>query len=142
MVVWVVKVSQYKSEELHPSALFPVIKYLCPVLLPWNLIDLPVVHGVEHGRIPDPFVDPQLDADAGVEEEHGDQRQQEQSHHDEGRVRLTVFERWPTLLAAHVVMIVQEVVLHLKRVWIFSGGTSESSLYGALHVIIAYKMQQ
>lgn len=72
-----------------------------------------MIHGVEDGRVPHPLADPQLDADAGVEEEHGCQGEQEESHHDEGGVRLPVSQRAPTLLAADVVVIVQEVVLHL-----------------------------
>lgn len=74
-----------------------------------------MVHGVEDGRVSHTFPDPELDADAAVEEEHGGQRQQEQRHHDEGGVNLTVQQRMPALLTAHVMMIVQEVVLHLKN---------------------------
>lgn len=81
--------------------------------LPRDLTDLPVVHGVEDRGVAHPLADPQLDANACVEEQHGRQREQEKSHHDEGRVRLPVSQRAPTLLAAHVVLIIQEVVLHL-----------------------------
>lgn len=83
--------------------------------LPRDLTDLPVVHGVEDRGVTHPLADPQLDADAGVEEQHGCQGEQEQSHHDEGGVGLPVGQRAPTLLTAHVVVVVQEVVFHLWR---------------------------
>ncbi len=83
-------------------------------LLPGDFVDLSVVHGAEDGGVSHTFPDPELDADAAVEEEHGGQRQQEQHHHDEGGVNLTVQQRMPALLTAHVMMIVQEVVLHLR----------------------------
>lgn len=81
--------------------------------LPRDLTDLPVVHGVEDRGVAHPLADPQLDADAGVEEQHGCQGEQEKSHHDEGGVGLPVGQRAPTLLTAHVVVVVQEVVFHL-----------------------------
>lgn len=99
--------------------------------LPWDLIDLSVVHGVEDGGIAHPLADPQLDADAGVEEQHGRQREQEKSHHDKGGVHLAVSHRAPTLLTAHVVVIVQEVVLHLgmeDRRGLSPGGTNKEVL--------------
>ena len=80
---------------------------------PGDLTDLPVVHGVEDRGVAHPVADPQLDPDARVKEQHGGQGEQEQSHHDEGGVRLPVSHGVPTLLTAHMVMIVQEVVLHL-----------------------------
>ena len=72
-----------------------------------------MVHGVEDRGVAHPLADPQLDADARVEEQHGCQREQEQGHHDEGGVRLPVGQRAPTLLTAHVIVIVEEVILHL-----------------------------
>lgn len=51
-----------------------------------------MVHGAEDGRVSYTFPDPELDPDAAVEEEHGSQRQQEQCHHDEGGVNLTVHQ--------------------------------------------------
>lgn len=96
--------------------------------LPWDLIDLSVVHGVEDRWVAHPLTDPQLDANAGVEEQHGRQREQEKSHHDEGGVHLAVSQRTPTLLTAHMVVIIQEVVLHLGREdrWGLSpGGTNK-----------------
>ncbi len=83
-------------------------------LLPGDFVDLSVVHGAEDRGVSHSFPDPQLDADAAVEEEHGGQRQQEQRHHDEGGVNLTVQQWMPALLTAHVMMIVQEVVLYLR----------------------------
>lgn len=74
-----------------------------------------MVHGAEDGRVSYTFPDPELDPDAAVEEEHGSQRQQEQCHHDEGGVNLTVHQRMPAFLATHVVVVVQEVVLHLRN---------------------------
>lgn len=59
-------------------------------LLPGDFVDLSLVHGAEDRGVSHSFPDPQLDADAAVEEEHGGQRQQEQRHHDEGGVNLTV----------------------------------------------------
>lgn len=90
-----------------------------------------MVHGVEDGGIAHPLADPQLDADAGVEEQHGRQREQEKSHHDKGGVHLAVSHRAPTLLTAHVVVIVQEVVLHLgmeDRRGLSPGGTNKEVL--------------
>lgn len=58
--------------------------------LPGDLADLSVVHGAEDRGIAHPLADPQLDADAGVEEEHGGEGQQEEGHHDEGGVGLPV----------------------------------------------------
>ena len=72
-----------------------------------------MVHGVEDGGIADPLADPQFDANTRVEEKHGRQREQEQRYHDEGGVHLPVSVRAPTLLTAHVVVIIQEVILHL-----------------------------
>lgn len=86
----------------------------CLRFLPGDLIDLPVVHGVEHGRVAHPVAYPQFDAYPCVQKQHGSQRQHKQSHHDEGGVHLPVGQRVPTLLTAHVVVIVQEIVLHLK----------------------------
>lgn len=74
-----------------------------------------MVHGVEHRGVAHPLADPKLDADAGVEEQHGCQGEQEEGHHDEGGVRLPVSHRAPPLLAAHVVVVVQKVVLHLRE---------------------------
>lgn len=73
-----------------------------------------MVHGVQHGGIPDPLVYPQLDADPCVKDKHGRQGQQEQCHQDEGGVRTPVGGRVPALLAADVLLVVQEVVLHLR----------------------------
>lgn len=81
----------------------------------WDLTDLPVVHGVEDWRVTHPLADPQLDANTRVEEQHGCQREQEKGHHDEGGVGLPVRQRGPTFLTAHVVMVIQEVVLHLRE---------------------------
>lgn len=81
-----------------------------------------MVHGVENRGVTHPLADPQLDANACVEEQHGCQREQEKSHHDEGGVRLPVSQRAPTLLTAHMVVIIQEVVLHLR-----DGGTNAFS---------------
>lgn len=72
-----------------------------------------MVHGAEDRRVANPLADPQLNANPRVQEEHSCQGEQEKSHHDEGGVRLPVSERAPALLAAHVVVIIQEVVLHL-----------------------------
>lgn len=88
--------------------------------LPGDLADLSVVHGAEDRGITHPLPDPQLDADAGVEEEHGGQGEQEKSHHDEGGVGLPVSQGGPSLLAANVITIVQEVVFDL-------GGGKENS---------------
>lgn len=74
-----------------------------------------MVHGVEDRGVAHPLADPQLDADTRVEEQHGRQGEQEKSHHDEGGVHLPVSQGAPTLLAAHVVVIIQEVVLHLSE---------------------------
>lgn len=74
-----------------------------------------MVHGAEDRGIAHPLADPQLDADAGVEEEHGGEGQQEQGHHDEGGVGLPVRQRAPSLLTADVVAVVQEVVFDLKE---------------------------
>lgn len=74
-----------------------------------------MVHRVEDRGVAHPLADPQLNADARVEEQHGCQGEQEKSHHDEGGVRLPVSQGAPTLLTAHVVVIVQEVVLHLSE---------------------------
>lgn len=81
--------------------------------LPRDLANLPVVHGVEDRGVAHPLADPQLDADARVQEQHGHQGEQEEGHHDEGGVGLPVGQRVPVLLAADVVVIVQKVVLHL-----------------------------
>lgn len=83
--------------------------------LPGDLADLSVVHGAEDRGIAHPLADPQLDADAGVEEEHGGEGQQEQGHHDEGGVGLPVRQRAPSLLTADVVAVVQEVVFDLRE---------------------------
>lgn len=81
--------------------------------LPWDLANLPVVHGVEHRWVAHPFADPQLDTDAGVQEQHGHKREQKEGHHDEGGVGLPVLQWVPVLLAADMVVIVQEVIFHL-----------------------------
>lgn len=86
-----------------------------PQGLPGDLADLSVVHGAEDRRITHPLTDPQLNADAGVEEEHGGQGQQEKSHHDEGGVHLPLSQRAPSLVTANVRAIVQEVVFDLGR---------------------------
>lgn len=82
-----------------------------------------MVHGVEDRGVAHPLADPQLDADARVQEQHGHQGEQEEGHHDEGGVGLPVGQRVPVLLAAHVVVIVQKVVLHL---WIGETGRGRS----------------
>lgn len=90
-----------------------------------------MVHGVEHGGVAHPLADPQLDGDARVEEQHGSQRKQEESDHDEGGVELPVSQRVPSLLTAHVVVIIQEVVLHLR-------GRSETfTLYSGKKIRVA-----
>lgn len=61
---------------------------VCWSSVPADLVDLGVVDGVEDEGVPHPLADPQLDADACVEEQHGGQRQHKQSHHDEGGIRL------------------------------------------------------
>lgn len=48
-------------------------KTILPEGLPGDLADLSVVHGAEDRGITHPLTDPQLNADAGVEEEHGSQ---------------------------------------------------------------------
>lgn len=83
--------------------------------LPGDLADLSVVHGAEDRGIAHPLADPQLDADAGVEEEHGGEGQQEKGHHDEGGVGLPLRQRAPSLLAADVVAVVQEVIFDLRK---------------------------
>lgn len=45
-----------------------------PEGLPGDLADLSVVHGAEDRGIAHPLTDPQLNSNAGVEEEHGGQR--------------------------------------------------------------------
>lgn len=74
-----------------------------------------MVHGVEDKGVSHPLADPQLDANAGVEEQHGCQREQEEGHHDEGGVRLPVRQRLPSLLTADMVVIIQEIVFHLGK---------------------------
>lgn len=74
-----------------------------------------MVHGAEDGRVSHTLADPELDSDATVEEEHGSERQQKQSHHDEGRVDLPMLKRTPALLAAHVMEVVQKIILHLRN---------------------------
>lgn len=75
-----------------------------------------MVHGGEDRGVAHSLANPQLDANARVEEQHGRQREQEKSHHDEGGVRLPVSQRAPPLLTAYVVEVVQEVILHLQGV--------------------------
>lgn len=74
-----------------------------------------MVHGAEDRRVSHTFADPELDADATVEEEHGGEREQEQRHHHEGGVNLAVHQRMPALVTAHVMVVVQEVILHLRN---------------------------
>lgn len=73
-----------------------------------------MVHGAEDRGVAHPLADPQLDADAGVEEEHGGQGQQEKGRHDEGGVGLPVSQGAPPLLTANVMAIVQKVVFDLE----------------------------
>ena len=73
-----------------------------------------MVHSTEDGRVAHAFADPQLDADARVQEEHGRQGQEEERHHDEGGVDLSLLQGLPELLTTHMVLLVHKVILHLQ----------------------------
>lgn len=107
-----------------------------PEGLPGDLADLSVVHGAEDGWIANPLADPQFDTNAGVEEEHGSEGQQEKSHHDEGGVGLPVRQSAPCLLTANVVAIIQEVVFDLRD----SDNHCHNDPNKGLHSLVKYSL--
>lgn len=88
--------------------------YICTVhTVPGYFVDLSVVHGVQDRGVPHPLPNPQLYPYPCVEKQHGCHGHQEQSYHDESGVHLSMGQGTPTLLTTHVVVVVQEVILHL-----------------------------